>query len=74
MAPATVYQGDEQMAGLYGEVVRRLSSLPGVEFAGMTSMLPVECNCAIDRIHFPGRPYHGCLLYTSAETAKTPKP
>lgn len=25
----------------------------------MTSMLPVECNCAIDRIHFPGRPYHG---------------
>ena len=59
MAPATVYQGDEQMAGLYGEVVRRLSSLPGVEFAGMTSMLPVECNCAIDRIHFPGRPYHG---------------
>ena len=22
-------------------------------------MLPVECNCAIDRIQFPGRPYHG---------------
>jgi predicted permease len=22
-------------------------------------MLPVECNCAIDRIHFPGKPYHG---------------
>ena len=59
MAPATVYQGGEQMAGLDGEIVRRVSSLPGVEFAGMTSMLPVECNCAIDRIHFPGRPYHG---------------
>ena len=25
----------------------------------MTSMLPVQCNCAIDGIHFPGRPYHG---------------
>ena len=27
--------------------------------AGMTSMLPVQCDCATDRIHFPGRPYHG---------------
>jgi predicted permease len=25
----------------------------------MTSLLPVQCNCAIDRIQFPGRPYHG---------------
>jgi predicted permease len=59
MAPDTVYQGDEQMVGLYREIVRRVSSLPGVELAGITSMLPVQCNCAIDRIQFPGRPYHG---------------
>jgi predicted permease len=59
MAPGTVYTSDEQIAGLYREVLRRVSSLPGVESAGMTSMLPVQCNCAIDRIHFPGRPYHG---------------
>ena len=25
----------------------------------MTSMLPVQCNCTTDRIHFPGRPDHG---------------
>ena len=25
----------------------------------MTSMLPVECDCAVDRIHFAGRPYNG---------------
>jgi predicted permease len=51
--------GDEQIVGLYREIVRRVSSLPGVELAGLTSMLPVQCNCAIDRIHFPGRVYHG---------------
>jgi predicted permease len=59
MAPDTVYHSDEQVEGLYREVVRRVSSLPGVESAGITSMLPVECNCAVDRIHFAGRPYHG---------------
>jgi predicted permease len=58
-APGTVYQDDEQTVGLYREIVRRVSSLPGVESAGMTSMLPVQCNCQIDRIKFPGRPYHG---------------
>ncbi|HEY3990610.1 MAG TPA: ABC transporter permease [Acidobacteriaceae bacterium] len=59
MAPGTVYQSDEQLTGLYREIVRRVSSLPGVASAGMTSLLPVECNCAIDRIHFIGKPYHG---------------
>jgi macrolide transport system ATP-binding/permease protein len=59
MAPGAVYQSDEQTVALYREVTRRLASLPGVESVGATSMLPVECNCAIDRIQFPGRPYHG---------------
>jgi macrolide transport system ATP-binding/permease protein len=59
MAPGTSYQSDEQIAGLYREIVRRVSSLPGVELTGMSNMMPVECNCAVDRIHFPPRPYHG---------------
>ena len=59
MAPGTVYQSDEQTVRLYREIVRRVSSLPGVDSAGIASMLPVQCNCAIDRIQFPGRPYHG---------------
>jgi macrolide transport system ATP-binding/permease protein len=58
-APGAVYKDDEQAVGLYGEIVRRISSLPGVQSVGMTSLLPVQCNCAIDRIQFPGRPYHG---------------
>ena len=58
-APGTVYKDDEQTLRLYREIVQRVSSLPGVESVGMTSMLPVQCNCNTDRIHFPGRPYHG---------------
>ena len=59
MAPGTAYKTDEQTVGLYREVVRRISSLPGVESVGMTSMLPAQCDCASDRIQFPGRAYHG---------------
>jgi macrolide transport system ATP-binding/permease protein len=57
-APDSSYKSGEQMPGLYQEIVRHVSALPGVKLAGMTSMLPVQCNCPIDRIHFPGRPYH----------------
>jgi predicted permease len=59
MAPDTVYETDEQTAGLRLEIVRRVSSLPGVESVGLTSMLPVQCNCQIDRIQIQGRPSHG---------------
>jgi hypothetical protein len=58
-APAMVYKDDEQTLRLYREIVRRVSTLPGVESVGMTSMLAVRCNCTTDSIHFPGRPYHG---------------
>jgi macrolide transport system ATP-binding/permease protein len=59
IAPGSTYQSIEQTMGLYREIVRRVSSLPGVHSAGMTSMLPVQCNCAIDSIRIPGRPLHG---------------
>jgi macrolide transport system ATP-binding/permease protein len=59
MAPDTSYKSDDQVIGLYREIVRRVSSLPGAKTAGLTSILPVQCNCATDRITFPGRPDHG---------------
>ena len=59
MAPGTVYKRDEQTVGLHREIVRRVSSLPGVESAGLTSMLPVQCDCNIDEIRIQGRPLHG---------------
>jgi macrolide transport system ATP-binding/permease protein len=58
-APDTTYQSDGQTVALYREIVRRISALPGVASAGITSILPVQCNCAVDRIQFSGRPYHG---------------
>ena len=58
MAPGTIYHSDEQTAGLYREIVGRVSSLPGVQSAGMTSLLPVQCNCDIDAIQISGRPSH----------------
>ncbi|WP_251106266.1 FtsX-like permease family protein [Alloacidobacterium dinghuense] len=59
MAPGTAYKSDEQTTGLFRDIGRRISSLPGVESTGLTSMLPVECDCPTDRIQFPGRPFHG---------------
>lgn len=59
MVPDTVYNKSEQTLALYREIARRVSSLPGVESAGMTSMVPVQCNCPVDWITLPGRPFHG---------------
>ena len=57
--PGAVYQTSEQTTELYREVVSRVSSLPGVESAGLTRMLPVQCDCPTDGIRIVGRPYHG---------------
>ncbi len=57
--PGAVYQTSEQTTELYREVVGRVSSLPGVESAGLTRMLPVQCDCPTDGIRIVGRPYHG---------------
>ena len=57
--PGTIYPTSEQTVELYREVVRRATSLPGVESAGLTSRLPVGCNCPTDGIRIVGRTYHG---------------
>lgn len=59
MTPATTYKSDEQKAAVRQEILRRISSLPGVELAGLTSMLPVQCDCNIDSIQIQGRPFRG---------------
>jgi predicted permease len=57
--PGSMYTTSEQVVELYREVVRRATSLPGVESAGITSRLPVQCDCNTDSIRIVGRPYHG---------------
>jgi predicted permease len=57
--PGAAYKSAEQTIALYGEVIDRISGLPGVESVSATSLLPVECDCSTDGIHFPGRPDNG---------------
>ena len=59
MAPDNVYPKAEQQVALIREINRRLGSLPGVESVGMTSVLPVNCNCNTDWIRIVGKPFHG---------------
>jgi predicted permease len=58
--PDQIYQGGKaRMAQFSREIALQVKSLPGVESIGMTSLIPAQCDCMSDRIHFPPRPYHG---------------
>lgn len=59
MALPNSYPTDAQLVLLYGEIERRLSALPGVVSVGITSSLPVQCNCNTDWIRIVGKPFHG---------------
>jgi predicted permease len=58
-APDVSYPKPEQKVALFREITRRLSALPGVESVGITSDLPVQCNCDTDWIRVVGKPFHG---------------
>jgi macrolide transport system ATP-binding/permease protein len=57
--PENAYVKPQQKVALFHEVIRRLSALPGVESVGITSDLPVQCNCDTDWIRIIGKPFHG---------------
>ncbi len=59
MAPDALTKTSDQARALYFEVERRLSALPGVQSVGITSDLPVQCNCDTDWIRIVGKPFHG---------------
>jgi predicted permease len=59
MAPDNIYSKDQQKVALYHEITRRLSAIPGVQSVGITTDLPVQCNCDTDWIRIVGRPFHG---------------
>ena len=58
-APGKSYPRREQKVALLREITRRLSALPGVQSVGVTSDLPVQCNCDTDWIRIVGKPFHG---------------
>ena len=59
MAPESVYGKPEQQVALYHQILEKVSAFPGVQSAGITSYLPLQCNCDTDWIRIPGRPFHG---------------
>jgi macrolide transport system ATP-binding/permease protein len=59
MAAESAYPKNEQKLVLLREIARRVSSLPGVQSVGITSDLPLQCNCDTDWIRIVGKPFHG---------------
>ena len=60
IAPDSIYGNDQSRATtLYGEIVRQASALPGIQSVGITTDLPVQCNCNTDWIRIVGKPFHG---------------
>jgi predicted permease len=59
VAPPAGYSKPEQQVALFREVSRRLSALPGVASVGITTDLPIQCNCNTDWIRIVGKPFHG---------------
>jgi predicted permease len=57
--PDAVFAKDEQVIGFTRGMLQRVKSLPGVESAGITSVLPLSCNCNTDWVRFVGKPYNG---------------
>ena len=53
------YPKDEQMVAVERQIISRVTSLPGVESAGISTVLPVSFNGNTDWIRFVGRPYSG---------------
>jgi len=59
MFPPSGYAKPEERVALFRGAIRRLSELPGVQLVGITSDLPVQCNCDTDWIRIVGKPFHG---------------
>jgi predicted permease len=59
MAPDKIYSDNAKTTALYRQIKRRLLALPGVQAVGLTTDLPVQCNCDTDWIRIVGKPFHG---------------
>ncbi len=57
--PLPKFSNDGKIVAFARAVVERVSNLPGVQSAAITTMLPVTCNCNTDWVRFVGRPYNG---------------
>ena len=49
----------DDLRSLYRNIEQRVGALPGVTAVGITSNLPIQCDCDTDWIRIPGKPFHG---------------
>jgi predicted permease len=49
----------DALVALYRDIEQRVVALPGIVSVGLTSDMPIECNCDTDWIRIPGKPFHG---------------
>jgi macrolide transport system ATP-binding/permease protein len=59
IAPDVGYEKEAQQISLADNVMERFRQLPGVQSVGLSSTLPVSCNCNTNWIRFVGKPYSG---------------
>jgi len=59
MIPNGTFKTNAEAVALYQDVNRRLLALPGAQSVGITTDLPVQCNCDTDWIRIVGKPYNG---------------
>jgi len=57
--PSLAFSTEQQQIAFEHALLDRLRSLPGVQSAAVTNMLPVSCNCDTDWVRFVGKPYNG---------------
>lgn len=57
--PETTYPKDPQVVAVSRQIIARVSSLPGVKSAALTTMMPVSGNGNTNWIRFVGKPYNG---------------
>ena len=59
IAPDVGYEKEAQQIALADNVIERFRQLPAVQSVGLSSTLPVSCNCNTNWIRFVGKPYSG---------------
>jgi macrolide transport system ATP-binding/permease protein len=57
--PYSVFSTDAKQIAFEHALLERASTMPGVQSAALTSVLPVSCNCNTDWVRFVGKPYNG---------------
>ena len=55
----TAYSKEEQQVAVGRRILSRIASLPGVQSAGISSVLPVSYNGNTTWIRIAGHPYNG---------------